>query len=501
MKLLQKILMIVVMGAVGENVDVYGMNPPAAPVAANLAGANVLDFDTIFNGGVNIPGMFQPKIHRPGGAIAFGNAGNTLAYVYFTIIPNGEVPLPAAFAAAVQTPVNVADYNIYFPADGSQPTTAAAVNYALANVDNRENSPITEWYMKMFGVIPINHAAIAAAGGPGHVPLPIFVQAGWNNANPAAIITFDNAVCVHGPNGHNICTTIDNDVNHDVPDPISGIATHRIDLILNEFRKIASTSVGRVLLYRMLIEIRRTQAGVGCTENPIFAQGALNRNSRRSITISYGNPLGQSPFAFFINKVVINFSSIWIPISVLGKTHIGGYTEIIETECPLDVSLFHEMIHWYHWLRNTNRFSNERDPAEVNANLENTEIGQYYWSRLNRLCVNQWDGQVNSGNAWRRVDNIDFEEMRTILGAPYGGSMNDYINGDDLSENLYRMCRGIPLRFGYDPPEHYYEDRKVINRVVDACSESYVHYTRGYVSNFQFNYSNGRAGLGKCRIH
>lgn len=86
-------------------------------------------------------------------------------------------PGSANIAQNVQ-PVNVNSQNsvqggnnIYFPPNGSQPTTENAVKWSCANVDNRENSSVTEWYMKMFGVVAINE---------GNSDSDDYVKAGWN---------------------------------------------------------------------------------------------------------------------------------------------------------------------------------------------------------------------------------------------------------------------------------------------------------------------------------
>ncbi|MDR0677098.1 MAG: hypothetical protein LBF57_00225, partial [Holosporaceae bacterium] len=181
MKLLQKILL-VVMGVVGENVDVYGMAPPAPPLAAAVVGANVLDFNIFPDNTPNIPAFLQPKLYHPGGWNALNN---NLEYVYFTVIPNAPVAAAQFINPAVVTPIaNPADFNIFFPADGSQPTTPEAVEYSCANIDNRENSPITEWYMMMFGVIHFQGDGTGAND---------YIKAGWNNVAPPVaqqIITF-----------------------------------------------------------------------------------------------------------------------------------------------------------------------------------------------------------------------------------------------------------------------------------------------------------------------
>lgn len=63
------------------------------------------------------------------------------------------------------------------------------------------------------------------------------------------------------------------------------------------------------------------------------------------------------------------------------------------------------------------------------------------------------------------------------------------------------MCIGNPLRFGYDGVG-FYEDRKVINRVINACIENYGWYTMDYDNDVGFLYddANNMLGLGKCKI-
>lgn len=341
MKLLQKILFVVIIGLIVGNVDVKGMIqpehvPPALP--ALVHGDPILDFDSIAAG--NVHGALQPKLYDN----PIAGAPNKRC-VYFSIFQPGEVE-DGNFVHAVARNPHINDNNIYFPTDGTQPTTPEAVQYSCANIDNRENSPITDWYMKMFGVIPINHAAIVAAGGIG-VPVPIYVHAGWNAAATVAqaIMTFPA-----GFNGTDI-----------IKDPDSGDLVSREDFFVQNFRRIASTSVGRVLLYRILIEIRRHNTGgnVGCLENIIPPHGALLiRNRLRSISINWDN--GQFYFDWTLGEIGIN--NITTSLSSVGKegsTAAGSYDSIINHKLPVDVSLFHEMNHWLHYLKYPDRYENE----------------------------------------------------------------------------------------------------------------------------------------------
>jgi hypothetical protein len=65
---------------------------------------------------------------------------------------------------------------------------------------------------------------------------------------------------------------------------------------------------------------------------------------------------------------------------------------------------------------------------------------------------------------------VNFEEVRNILGSY--DTVDEYKNGDDLSENLYRSSIGYPLRFGHDGSISYWEDINVINRVKQTCHEA-----------------------------
>lgn len=191
-----------------------------------------------------------------------------------------------------------------------------------------------------------------------------------------------------------------------------------------------------------------------------------------------------------------------MPFSVIGRSRIEGYTHIVQAPIELDIAMFHEMVHWFHHLRNPNR-----NYIEINfdrsRHFNNVSLSQYYWKNID-YCCNSWNStkEQNYARVWSTgmPSHLNFEEMRTLLGMPHSSLDQDYLNGDDLSENLYRICKGLLLRFGYTG-DCFYEDRKVIDRVINSCINNYVVYITGKDNFINFMYDTGRSGFGKCKIH
>lgn len=311
MNLLKKLLLIVVVGVLIGNE--YGA---AAPMP-------ILDLPD------KTPGLqYDEQIKRVTGV-------DTLCV--HVIVPN----TPAANLNDLADQL-VAPGNIYFPVNGVQPTTPEAVEYSCANVDNREDSPITEWYMQMFGVIPVNRANVDVAHVEQNVPYPIYVRAGWiNNANLGTqrIISFD--------------ATVNEIQEHDPSMP--GMKISRQNLFKREFRKIASTSVGRTLLYRILIEVRRhLPDGSGCFEteniNRLNECYASDRNRLRHIRITFDE---LEEMGFFSGDGKINIKNAPILPYEISETQFKDNSFKIEKAINsyLDVNIFHEFIHYFYSLR------------------------------------------------------------------------------------------------------------------------------------------------------
>ena len=121
---------------------------------------------------------------------------------------------------------------------------------------------------------------------------------------------------------------------------------------------------------------------------------------------------------------------------------------------------------------------------------------------------------------------VDTEELETILGNIVDEikPMNlrkpevysEPLNGSDLSENLYRICVGIPLRFGHSDYS-FYEDSLVIERIMalyNMLEKYYICNTRNRRVNHKklneakhgFDYLTNsikgiyKKGFGKCRV-
>lgn len=384
----------------------------------------------------------NPALQTPGYiGIVQHNVGGVMIPRYN---PPTPIPLDHDRFTWIQVP-NANNANIYFPVDGRQPTTPEAAEWSCANIDNREDSPITEWYMQMFGLLP--NRTIVARGSS------IYVQAGWvindkDQLEAKTIISFEE-------------------------DPKDQIKTS----FIQNFRKIASTSVGRVLLYRILIEIRRhTTENKGVLETSIpNIIGIEDRNKNRSIEIRFGD------YTFFESsaRISVNFNPP-CHLTVIGKKY-DLYSYITTDPSTYDIDIFHEMNHWYHYLRHPDRQTYERNIKK--NEFYNYEIYKDYWGMIpetesikekREASMTPWIG--------RTEDKIACEEIRNILGKQRnvtnnpGLANNAYFEGDDLSENLYRACLGKPLRFGHDT-KAFYENNRVIDMVINVTTTNISGYS------------------------
>jgi hypothetical protein len=165
--------------------------------------------------------------------------------------------------------------NVYFPTTGIQPTTEQAIKLSRADIlrGTPENNAVAEWYMRMFGWIPADDTPSNTSESEGRL------QIGFKGENePTAIITLESG----------------DDKNPEHQEEKKHIAFWRA------FRQIAADPVGRVLLYRILIEIRRQGGGSGTVEQQVIdswekkrlpikdkSDFLLEHNSSRSIIINH----------------------------------------------------------------------------------------------------------------------------------------------------------------------------------------------------------------------
>ena len=230
---------------------------------------------------------------------------------------------------------------------------------------------------------------------------------------------------------------------------------------IRNFYKIASTSVGRTLLYRLLLEIRRTDTknNNGCIDDSLIEKVLApydldRRNACRRLGII--TPYKTRSNSFNQRKKSINFypSKDTKKINALGEK-IKDKVEIIKTSRTDDVGLFHEMLHWFHTLREPERKKRESQIACGTSDKELLTLKILMESEKLEL----WIGQKEKKNPLSELI-LKMEEFRTIMGYTVNFSITideitisysagEVLNGDDLSENLYRLCVGQQLRYGH----------------------------------------------------
>ncbi|MBR1734216.1 MAG: hypothetical protein IJ730_02020 [Alphaproteobacteria bacterium] len=355
--------------------------------------------------------------------------------------------------------------NIYFPADGTQPTTEEAVEYSCANI---ADDNITDWYIRVFG------------GDTG-------VELSHGYTVPTSDLAPQMSFAADGSSAHIITVNT------------TGAPANFCKDFWQIFRIIASDPVGRILLYRLLIEIRRfNHNGKGCFGTDVKSQANIQiRNASRSIVISFNdsNSFKETTVkkesikllatnVSFDEQAHINFSVSARKTIVIGPKTDDSYF-LNKEERSNDIALFHEMGHWYHFLRDTDRLANENiNPNNKLEKLIENSIGKYFYDNLEG--INEKDRIKISAESWCKFSKfgqlITYEEMKNILGIPI--DLSDYKNGDDLCENLYRISRQTYIRFSHsDDP--YFEDQKVIERatnilqcLIPSVSFRYIRYQR-----------------------
>lgn len=470
MKFLKKILLVAIIAVFAGNAE--GMNPPA---------------QTVFDLPLETPGLVKNGICPL--LIKKKILGKKTPCV-FIIVPN-----TVADKRLKADGGNILDSmdcggNIYFPADGTQPTTPEAVEYSFSNVDNREDSPITEWYMMMFGVIDKDGGSSASDDD--------YVKAAWDNAglNAQRIITFDasvNSTMVSDPN-------------------ILGATISRKALFEREFRKIAANPVGRVLLYRILIEIRRhNNIGEPVLENDpkivpllqitnclMLPEISHCRNNGRRLLIIW------NAYNFCYKKINLNHKDIStleynsdkiMEQVAMGQVNINdAQIGILVEQMPSNLSsdIFHELLHWFHNLRDPLRsffeVKGKNSVGEIVKLNDASSLSGYFYAGNDSPTKIQI-----SSLPWLQTDGnklvINLEEMRTILGAPNEQIFTEctgdyhYLEGDDISENVFRLSQDLPMRLGHKESE-YIASNKIF--IVAATLSVLTHNTIN-VSKKDFN--------------
>jgi hypothetical protein len=279
-----------------------------------------------------------------------------------------------------------ATVDIYFPMNGNQPTTPDAARWSCANVDaNDPNSPITQWYEDAF-----------------------FTQNfGFDRMNKAL--------------------------------PVIEILDRRFlqPEFDNVFKIIAANPVGRVLLYRLLIEIRRQDTdNNGCCETGIVCNREMLalRDASRRINVKYV----EEKFAFNPGKKCGIIKCDLDAGKELTCLRINATLTVdtIKLLAPIDIDMFHEMLHWFQLLRHPIRESKE-GKENLRIGNEYSYLSKCYYGDISEYSI--WDGE------------FDHREVRVILGTPNYGTLaeaNLFPSGILLTPQPNNRARFLAVRSG-----------------------------------------------------
>ena len=322
--------------------------------------------------------------------------------------------------------------HLYFPADGSQPDTADAGAWSGArNTGQLNDISVTDWWARVFG--GNNAVNLSRVGAPDVLAEP---RMGFNAAGVAHIIQV-----------------------------AAGVPIVFEQQFWQTFRDIASDQVGRVLLYRLLIEIRRKDdAGRdGCCGDDVLLPFGYNLNKRnvfRNIDIIHGNAFG-----FSGNKRNIKFKHDDTKVSTILSVSAKSKLKIKKESRPTDIGLFHEMIHWFHQLRNPNKKQDNesKDPTSykyAKRCYSGNSFDMKDWDNAEKLATILGSPTLNTKSPWSiklwmspdAFSTTPFTNGTTITiknQTRYINNFYKFVNGDDLSENVYRASREQHMRWGH----------------------------------------------------
>lgn len=260
-----------------------------------------------------------------------------------------SAPFQTTFDLPKDITILVNKVGIHFPADAAQPPSDQV--RIFANLSG--GSEVTDWYMRAFGLMPLPESSE-------------YVKAGWSEEKSVPIINLSdsmNGTKVSNPSYSSNCRF------RMFLSCFNFGRISRRELFIREFRKIADNPIGRALLYRILIEIRRHKpnSSPGIVENHYkiesLHESDLNltslkefREHSRCLNINWNQDnFNFSPSTDHI--ATLNFNN-----TTIQKTHVtsqledsGNFLIQPQPSCIVD-DLFHELLHWYHLLRDPLRF-------------------------------------------------------------------------------------------------------------------------------------------------
>jgi hypothetical protein len=227
------------------------------------------------------------------------------------------------------------------------------------------------------------------------------------------------------------------------------------------FRNIASNPVGRNLLYRLLIETRR-QDGIENKIAQMYSKSGFVtsfkdlRKKALALRVKWTvNDFSINPF-----KGLLCFNERLCKIQYCNDAGRRDLYNISVGPSNINVDLFHELLHWFHALRNPIRYFDEKFGFELPIEdlIRQHPFCSFLWGISRDTPQRDLLGAIRTWNEHSNEGYFDLEEVRTIIGfAPQNSSFTDswhnviatFEPGDELSENLYRRSVGLPFRFGH----------------------------------------------------
>ena len=230
------------------------------------------------------------------------------------------------------------------------------------------------------------------------------------------------------------------------------------------FFTIADSNVGKLLLKRIQIEIENLR----------------EKGHSPKLTIHKSN------FHTSYNIANKHFYALDILPELVGKLNFTLFNAgkasqphlmYKEGEPQLDVAIFHELVHWFHFLNDGKRAKEYKGGREgLITKVDNHPLYSFYYEGKDvklpetKASLFIWSSLTSDVVPTYRVN---FEEMLTICGLP--SNKHGYKVGDELSENLYRAEKGLPLRFGHKLMT-FVESRSIKLKVYECIDYYRIHF-------------------------
>ncbi len=223
-----------------------------------------------------------------------------------------------------------------------------------------------------------------------------------------------------------------------------------------DFIKISKTSTGLTLLRRLLCNIFTKSAR---SVKASFLPTPIIKQACKSVSVQPGEYGREYEWEDGRNYSALESTLRYTPgTKIMLPTISKEKRTVVMYECPSDVALFHELLHWLHGMENYSLYKDGKvtqysDIINYTA-IKNTEkqknfkifheILLHYFERhtnkkeIRDVLINMWCKQADRINySLGKNFNIEMEEMRTVCGI------------GELSENAYRSERNMPLRACY----------------------------------------------------